>query len=188
MGVYRTSPVFIAVLFWFLLGVPSQANVDFNLDANTEKQINQLTEELLTGLRQYTRKISHSPLKKPRIALLPFQKNKIPLGKEIADQFNQTLLHGLMARGGKRYVFLAREDLKFIIDDLKATGRLENPREAPIASLLKDAGKVDIIIKGKIRRHERKISLSYTAVGLSDGVIAGQTKPVSFYLHAESIQ
>ena len=118
MGVYRTSPVFIAVLFWFLLGVPSQANVDFNLDANTEKQINQLTEELLTGLRQYTGKISRSPLKKIRIALLPFQKNEIPLGKEIADQFNQTLLHGLMARGGKRYVFLAREDLKFIIDDL----------------------------------------------------------------------
>jgi len=181
MGVYRTSPVFIAVLFCFLLGVPSQANVDFNLDANTEKQINQLTEELLTGLRQYTGKISRSPLKKIRIALLPFQKNEIPLGKEIADQFNQTLLHGLMARGGKRYVFLAREDLKLIIDDLEATGRLENPREDPIASLLKDAGKVDIIIRGKIRRHERKISLSYTAVG-SDGVIAGQTKPVSFYL------
>ena len=181
MGVYRTSPVFIAVLFWFLLGVPSQANVDFNLDANTEKQINQLTEELLTGLRQYTGKISRSPLKKIRIALLPFQKDEIPLGKEIADQFNQTLLHGLMARGGKRYVFLAREDLKFIIDDLEATGRLENPREDPITSLLKDAGKVDIIIRGKIRRHERKISLSYTAIG-SDGVIAGQTKPVSFYL------
>jgi hypothetical protein len=87
-----------------------------------------------------------------------------------------------MARGGKRYVFLAREDLKFIIDDLEATGRLDNSREDPIASLLKDAGQVDIIIKGKIRRHERKISLSYTAVGLLDGVIAGQTKPASFYL------
>ena len=182
MSVYRTLPTFIAVLLWFQLGAPSQANADFNLDANTEKQINQLTEELLTGLRQYTGKISHSPLKKTRIALLPFQKDKIPLGKEIADQFNQTLLHGLMARGGKRYVFLAREDLKFIIDDLEATGRLDNSREDPIASLLKDAGQVDIIIKGKIRRHERKISLSYTAVGLLDGVIAGQTKPVSFYL------
>ena len=182
MGVYRTLPIFIAVLLWFQLSAPSEANADFNLDANTENQINQLTEELLTGLRQYTGKISHSPLKKTRIALLPFQKNKIPLGKEIADRFNQTLLHGLMARGGKRYVFLAREDLKFIIDDLEATGRLDNSRGDPIASLLKDAGQVDIIIKGKIRRHERKISLSYTAVGLLDGVIAGQTKPASFYL------
>ena len=182
MSVYRTLPTFIAVLLWFQLGAPSETKADFNLDANTEKQINQLTEELLTGLRQYTGKISHSPLKKTRIALLPFQKNKIPLGKEIADQFNQTLLHGLMARGGKRYLFLAREDLKFIIDDLEATGRLDNSREDPIASLLKDAGQVDIIIKGKIRRHERKISLSYTAVGLLDGVIAGQTKPASFYL------
>ena len=182
MGVYRTLPVFITALLWFQLGTPSQANADFNLDANTEKKINQLTEELLTGLRQYTEKLSRSPLKKTRIALLPFQKNKIPLGKEIADQFNQTLLHGLMARGGKRSVFLAREDLKFIIDDLEATGRLDNSREDPIASLLKDAGQVDIIIKGKIRRHERKISLSYTAVGLLDGVIAGQTKPASFYL------
>ena len=182
MSVYRTLPTFIAVLLWFQLGEPSETKADFNLDANTEKQINQLTEELLTGLRQYTGKISHSPLKKTRIALLPFQKDKIPLGKEIADQFNQTLLHGLMARGGKRYLFLAREDLKFIIDDLEATGRLDNSREDPIASLLKDAGQVDIIIKGKIRRHERKISLSYTAVGLLDGVIAGQTKPASFYL------
>ena len=182
MSVYRTLPTFIAVLLWFQLGVPSETKADFNLDANTEKQINQLTEELLTGLRQYTEKISRSPLKKTRIALLPFQKDKIPLGKEIADQFNQTLLHGLMARGGKRYLFLAREDLKFIIDDLEATGRLDNSREDPIASLLKDAGQVDIIIKGKIRRHERKISLSYTAVGLLDGVIAGQTKPASFYL------
>ena len=182
MSIYRTLPTFIAVLLWFQLSALSEANADFNLDANTEKQINQLTEELLTGLRQYTRKISHSPLKKTRIALLPFQKDKIPLGKEIADQFNQTLLHGLMARGGKRYLFLAREDLKFIIDDLEATGRLDNSREDPIASLLKDAGQVDIIIKGKIRRHERKISLSYTAVGLLDGVIAGQTKPASFYL------
>jgi hypothetical protein len=182
MSVYRTLPTFIAVLLWFQLGAPSETKADFNLDANTEKQINQLTEELLTGLRQYTGKISHSPLKKTRIALLPFQKDKIPLGKEIADQFNQTLLHGLMARGGKRYLFLAREDLKFIIDDLEATGRLDNSREDPIASLLKDAGQVDIIIKGKIRRHERKISLSYTAVGLLDGVIAGQTKPASFYL------
>ena len=181
MGVYRTLPVFIAILLWFQLGAPSQANANFNLDANTEKQINQLAEELLNGLRRYTEKFSHSPLKKTRIGLLSFQKNKIPLGKEIANQFNQTLLHGLMARGGKRYVFLAREDLKFIIDDLEATGRLENPQEDLIGSLLKDAGQVDIVIKGKIRRHGRKISLSYTAVG-SDGVIAGQTKPVSFYL------
>ena len=60
MGVHRTLPVFIAVLLWFQLGAPSDANSDFNLDANTEKQINQLTEELLTGLRQYTGKISHS--------------------------------------------------------------------------------------------------------------------------------
>ena len=89
MSVYRTLPTFIAVLLWFQLSAPSEANTDFNLDANTENQINQLTEELFTGLRQYTGKISHSPLKKTRIALLPFQKNKIPLGKEIADQFNQ---------------------------------------------------------------------------------------------------
>ena len=90
MGVYRTLPEFIVVLLWFLLGSPSQANADFNPDANTEKKIIQLTEELLTGLRRYTKKISRSPLKKTRIALLPFQKNEIPLGKEIADQFNQT--------------------------------------------------------------------------------------------------
>ena len=79
MGVYRTLPVFIAVLFWFLLGAPSQANAEFNLDAKTEKKINQLTEALLAGLRPFTSKISRSPLKKIRIALLPFQKKTEPL-------------------------------------------------------------------------------------------------------------
>lgn len=111
--------------------------------------------------------------KKQRIAIWPFQKNKIPIAKDIADGFNDHLLAALLRRAGGRFEFVARDTLKAIIDDLAQTGGLD-AGDDPIAALMERARDIDVLVTGRMRLTEQGLSLGYKAVRV-DGTIISQT-------------
>ena len=125
--------------------------------------------------------------KKARIALWPFRQDLIPLSKDIADRMNDSFLASLLDQAKGRYEFVARDALKAIISDLQETGGLDVAPDDPIAALMQNARKIDILIEGKMRLDGRRIALSYKAVRM-DGAIAGQTKPVHVDLQEKNVQ
>ena len=110
-----------------------------------------------------------------RVAIWPFQKDKIPIAKTIADNYNDRLLARLLKLNDGKIEFVARDALKTIIDDKFQTGALDKG-DQPIAALMENASNIDVLIQGKIRTVGKGISLAYKAVGM-DGKIIAQTLP-----------
>jgi len=119
---------------------------------------------------------------KLRLAIWPFREDRLPLPKEIADQFNVALLASLIDRSAGRYEFVAREALRNVIRDLQDTGGLDAGGSDPIALLMENARRVDILIQGRLRLDGGDIILSYKAVRM-DGAIVGQTGAARIPLH-----
>jgi hypothetical protein len=111
-----------------------------------------------------------------KVAIIPFQKDKIPISKNIADGYNDRILSLLIKNKKGRIKFIARNGLGAIIDDQLQTGALD-AGDDPIDTLLARARDIDILIIGKIRSVERGILLDYKAIK-TNGVILHQTKSV----------
>ena len=117
---------------------------------------------------------------KQRVAIWPFQKDNIPIPKQVADGFNDKLLAALLSRTGGRYEFVARDALKAIIADLEQTGGLDQDGD-PIAALMKRARDIDILVAGRVRLTDKGLTLGYKAVRV-DGTILAQTDRLAIAL------
>ena len=109
--------------------------------------------------------------KKPRIALRPFLKEKIPVAPEVADAFNDELLTQLIRQADGRYEFVSRSELPTIIKELfefSDTNTLFN-------ELLQRAADIDVLIMGKLRLKNSKAILSYKAATIMNGEILAST-------------
>ena len=145
---------------------------------STKGPILKLAQELFSITRlDNADKRQSSPL---RVAIWPFQKDKIPIAKQIADSYNDHLLAKLVKLNKGQLEFVARDALKTIIEDRFQTGALENG-DQPIAALMKKASNVDVLIRGRLRVIRKGVSLSYKAIGM-DGKILAQTVPVYLQL------
>ncbi|MBT5080608.1 MAG: DUF4384 domain-containing protein [Rhodospirillaceae bacterium] len=121
--------------------------------------------------------------KRTRIAVAPFEQDDIKIAKAVADDFNASLFAALIKKGG-RYDLMAREALKALIDDMQQTGAWEAADGNPINALLKNAGNIDVLIRGKIRVSGKTAVLTYTAISM-DGRVVAQTLPQHFPLSSE---
>jgi TolB-like protein len=119
-----------------------------------------LGDELLEGL-----KVSGVLNGKTRVAVWPFQSRDIPVSTRIAEKFNTDLLANLQRQAKGKLTFVGRKELRALIADLEETNQdLENP----VATVSKSA-RVDILIVGHITLENRRIALSYKALGASNG-------------------
>lgn len=121
---------------------------------------------------------------KLRVAIRPFDQEKIKLSKEVADEFNDAMYAALLQQAGARYRFIARQKLTEIITDMQQTGAWEASARNPINALMVKAQKVDVLITGKIRMSNQTAFLRYSAVGMDAEIIA-QTAPYAFKLSRE---
>ncbi len=134
------------------------------------------------AINYFKKAYAYADGRKLRLAIWPFRQDRLPVSKEIADQLNDAFLASLIDRAAGRHEFVAREALRGVISDLQDTGGLDTDGADPIAALMENVRRVDILIQGRLRLDGGDIILSYKAVRM-DGAIAGQTGTVRIPLH-----
>jgi len=116
-----------------------------------EKKVYELAEDLINGIERSRKALTdkgdkyayNSP---PRVVLWPFGQGDNPLNPRAAKKLNDRLVSALLETGEGEFTFMARDELKTIIEDMEATGALDQQNNDPIAALLKDASNVDVMI------------------------------------------
>jgi hypothetical protein len=119
-----------------------------------------LADELLTGLKN-----SGLLNGKTRVAIWPFQERDIPVSSRIARDLNTNLLAALQREAKNKLTFVGRKELRALIADLEET---HQDMENPVATVSKSA-RVDVLVVGTITLDNRRIALSYKAMGSSKG-------------------
>ena len=109
---------------------------------------------------------------KLRIAVWPFDEDQIPVSNRVAKNFNRKLLSALLRQSNNKFEFKARDALTALISDMQATGSLDAVGGNPIAGLIKNAGDIDVLIKGDITLDRDEVSLSYQAVHVDSKILA----------------
>jgi len=122
---------------------------------------------------------------KLRVAVAPFDQEKIRLSKEVADEFNDALYAALLEQAGARYQLVARKKLTAIITDLQETGAWETSNRNPINALMVNAQNIDVLIVGRIRISGQTAFLRYAALGMGGAVTFAQTKRYEFKLNPD---
>ena len=114
--------------------------------------------------------------KKPRIAIWPFDKDKIRISVAIAGEYNARLRARMIARAGERYEFIAPDVMAATVDNLRKYGVLGDKDENAIAALFDAKLHADILVLGSLRKSGRQLYISYAAVKMT-GELAGETEP-----------
>jgi hypothetical protein len=195
----RSKTVIIAVLC-LALALPVVAVADHKHHGDDRRHaFQEMAQELISGIdrnrvetsagkaqakQSYLQKAyGYVRPKRMRIAVAPFEQDDIKIAKAVADDFNASLYAALIGKGG-RYDLMARGALKALIDDMQQTGAWEAADGNPINALLKNAGNIDVLIRGKIRVSRQNAILTYTAISM-DGRVVAQTQPQHFPLSRE---
>jgi len=116
-----------------------------------------LAQELLAGLGAAAGRREGAPL---RVAVFPFDADRVPVGPDRAADFNDQLVAALVRRGQGTFIMIAREDLRDVIRDLEETGALQT--DNPVPALIESA-KVDVLIVGRMQRDNDDLRLRYQA-------------------------
>jgi hypothetical protein len=115
--------------------------------------------------------------KKPRIAIWPFDKDKIRIAVAIAGEYNARLRARMIHRAGERYQFVAPAVMADTVAALRKFGVLGDKDENAIAALFDAKLRADILVRGNLRKSGQELFLSYAAVKMT-GELAGETAPV----------
>lgn len=163
--------------------VPGQNKLFDGLAETLIVQIDKSTARQRAGGRQpdaaadWLRKTFQSPEgKKPRIAIWPFDKDKIRIAIAIAGEYNARLRARMIARAGERYEFVAPAVMADTVASLRKFGILGDKDENAIAALFDAKLRADILVHGSLRKSGRDLFLSYAAVKMT-GELAGETEP-----------
>ena len=195
----RSRAAIIAVLCLTLAAPTTAVATHKHHDDDRRHAFQEIAQELVSGIdrsravtsaseakakQSYLQKAyGYMRPKRTRIAVAPFEQDDIKIAKAVADDFNASLFAALIKKGG-RYDLMAREALKALIDDMQQTGAWEAADGNPINALLKNAGNIDVLIRGKIRVSGKTAVLTYTAISM-DGRVVAQTLPQHFPLSSE---
>ena len=99
-----------------------------------------------------------------KVAIWPFDEDDVPISSDLASEFNARLLAALIRAADRDFVFVEREELRTIIEEITQTSVFDDV-ENPVAALVQSA-KVDALIIGSMRRlaDSDDVSLLYRAV------------------------
>ena len=120
---------------------------------------------------------------RPRVAIWPFDEENVPIAKDAADELIAIFTASFLNHAAGRIDVIGRTVIRDLMDDMRATGRLRSAHDNPSDALLKNAQKIDILIKGIVKPDGRDISLRFKAARIDAAVVA-QTHPVLINLRA----
>ncbi len=195
----RGKTALIAVLCLCIVVPMAAAASDKQKNDNRRRAFQEIAQELISGMdrnsveskasragskQSYLQKeYGYVRPKRTRIAVAPFEQDDIKIAKAVADDFNASLFAALINKGG-HYQLMARDDLKGLIEDMQQTGAWQAADGNPINALMKSAGNIDVLIRGKIRVSKQNAVLTYMAISM-DGRVVAQTQPQRFPLSQE---
>jgi hypothetical protein len=139
--------------------------------ADLSAQIRPVADELVEGLGPL---LGATGPRRPRLAVWPFDADSIPVAKPAADDVTDALTGALLARATGRYDVVARDSLRSLIADMERTGVWDETGGAPVASLLKSAGDIDVLLEGRLTLQGGAVTVRYRALS-RDGLVLTQT-------------
>jgi hypothetical protein len=148
--------------------------------ADLSAQIAPIADELVDGLAPL---LAPAGPRRPRLAVWPFEADAIPVAKPAADDVTEALTRALLVKAGGRYDVIARDSLRSLIADLERTGVWDESGGAPVATLLKSAGDIDILLEGRLAIQDGSVTVRYRALS-RDGIVLAQTAPRAIALDA----
>lgn len=123
----------------------------------------------------------------PRIAVLPFSSEDVPVMPAVAAELHAGMLSALLRAGGERIHLVARESLRAIIADLDRTGAGAGGAIDPAAIVLRRARDIDLVAMGQMRRTDGGVMLSYRVVLVPDSDIIASTTPRKVPLNSSEL-
>ncbi len=109
------------------------------------------------------------------VAVWPYAMDRGPLPPQIANELNDRLLSALLAVGGHRHRFVARDALRVVVEDVAESSDLASNLDR-LLSALADRAKADVLVVSKLRDlGDGRVLLSYRAVDVEDGTIVAAT-------------
>ncbi len=140
----------------------------------------EIADEILVSMKGKITTNKKSSGRRPKVAILPFSEDDIPISLEIANEYNAKLLASLFRKtrdqGSDEYQFITRDALNDIIQDMTDLGEFDEGGDSPRSALLKNA-RADIMVMGTLRLFPTEISLSYKVVGKRNAEILATTTP-----------
>jgi hypothetical protein len=118
----------------------------------------------------------HATGERARIAIRPFDESDIPISAAAAGLFNRQLKAALQRHPDRSFDLVERQNVNFLINDMRQTGVVDDAAGDPIIALMKKAGNIDVLIIGSIARADENIKLGYEAVRMIDGVTMAATE------------
>ena len=131
-----------------------------------------IAHELVSQLRgKATSTLMGTRSGRPKVAVIPFKEEKLPLDSAYGREFNGLLISSLLTIANNRFMVMTRANLKTIIEELVDTGRME-PNESNAISALFSSNNVDVMIFGRVERVGDELSISYEAVNANSETVA----------------
>lgn len=146
--------------------------------ASASSPYRELASELLRGLD--TVKIEHLSANggygAPRIAVLPFAPDDLPVSAEQARKYNRELLVELQNQSYGRFDFVARDAIDKLVHEIRATETNTDDIDERIADL-RASTRADILITGSIHKQDGITLLSYQAISSENAHLFVSTIP-----------
>ena len=96
---------------------------------------------------------------KPRIAIWPFDKNKIRISQAIAAEFNAELRSRMITHAGGRYEFIAPDAMANAFQNLRNSGVLGDKDENAVAAFQTQGRQASSYLGG---RHDQRVEKRYS--------------------------
>lgn len=114
--------------------------------------------------------------------LVGIERFRAPPAHQLGPNLAREILFG--PSGRSEAIFLANLGINRFLRSSEVVSQGQETPPSPINALLKNAGNIDVLIRGKIRVSGQTAILTYTAISV-DGRIVAQTQPQHFPLSPE---
>ena len=122
------------------------------------------------------------------VAVWPYAMDRGPLPPQVATELNDRLLTALLAVGGHRHRFVARDALRVVVEDVAESNDLASNLDQ-LLSALAERAKADVLVVSKLRDlGEGRVLLSYRAVDVEDGTIVAATSHRALTMDPEDMK
>jgi hypothetical protein len=100
---------------------------------------------------------------KPKIAVIPFKDEKLPMNAAHGREFNALLVSSLFKIASNRFTIMTQDNLETLIEELIEAGQMD-AKDSNAISALYSSNEVDVMIFGHVERVGDELSIYYEAV------------------------
>lgn len=147
-----------------------------NHPSNEQQSLTEKLKKSAWELKQWWNEdTAQNPNRKRKIAIWPFWRDKSAVSEDFAEMLSDSLLAELLRNRRPQDEYVAREDLKIVIQDIDDFNQLRTSSEK-ITKLIRNAG-ADILIIGEVKpgSNGQSVNIRYRATNVSTGAIPATT-------------